>query len=131
MLQTIGGDCDTAVGGLAEIKNNNLKLKSSTFSDNGEESFEHELTGKDLMLSFIGKSVAEKLLKWQEKNLKKMNILITRPLIDIEDLMGKLFSLGHKIIHVPTLKISSANLIQLILKNIMHLYSQVLMQLKI
>ena len=39
-----------------------------------------------------------------------MNILITRPLIDIEDLMGKLFSLGHKIIHLPTLKISSAGL---------------------
>ena len=39
-----------------------------------------------------------------------MNILITRPLIDSEDLMGKLFSLGHKIIHVPTLKISKAEL---------------------
>ena len=39
-----------------------------------------------------------------------MNILITRPLIDAEDLMGKLFSLGHKIIHVPTLKISSTDL---------------------
>ena len=38
-----------------------------------------------------------------------MNILITRPLIDSEDLMGKLFSLGHKIVHIPTLKISSAN----------------------
>lgn len=37
-----------------------------------------------------------------------MNILITRPLIETEDLMAKLFSLGHKIIHVPTLKISSA-----------------------
>ena len=36
-----------------------------------------------------------------------MNILITRPLIDAEDLMGKLFSLGHKILHIPTLKISS------------------------
>ncbi len=39
-----------------------------------------------------------------------MNILITRPLIDSEDLMGKLFSLGHKIIHVPTLKISAVKL---------------------
>ncbi len=39
-----------------------------------------------------------------------MNILITRPLIDSEDLMGKLFSLGHKIIHMPTLKISTKNL---------------------
>ena len=38
-----------------------------------------------------------------------MNILITRPLIDSEDLMGKFFSLGHKIIHIPTLKISAAN----------------------
>ena len=38
-----------------------------------------------------------------------MNILITRPLIDSEDLMGKLFSLGHKIVHIPTLKISAAN----------------------
>jgi len=38
-----------------------------------------------------------------------MNILITRPLIDSEDLMGKLFSLGHKIIHIPTLKITPSN----------------------
>ena len=37
-----------------------------------------------------------------------MNILLTRSLIDTEDLMGKLFSLGHKIIHIPTLKISAA-----------------------
>ncbi len=34
-----------------------------------------------------------------------MNILITRPLIDAEDMMEKLFTLGHKIIHIPTLKI--------------------------
>ena len=34
-----------------------------------------------------------------------MNILITRPLMDAEDLMEKFFSLGHKIIHLPTLKI--------------------------
>ena len=36
-----------------------------------------------------------------------MNILITRPLIDAEDLMEKLFAYGHKIIHLPTLKISA------------------------
>ena len=34
-----------------------------------------------------------------------MNILITRPLMDAEDLMEKLFAYGHKIIHLPTLKI--------------------------
>ena len=35
-----------------------------------------------------------------------MNILITRPLMDAEDLMEKLFAYSHKIIHLPTLKIS-------------------------
>ena len=39
-----------------------------------------------------------------------MNVLLTRPLIDTEDLMGRLFSLGHKIIHIPTLKISAADI---------------------
>jgi uroporphyrinogen-III synthase len=38
-----------------------------------------------------------------------MNILLTRPLIDAEDLMGKFFSLGHNIIHIPTLKIISSD----------------------
>ena len=36
-----------------------------------------------------------------------MNIIFTRPLIEAEDLLKKFFSSGHKIIHVPTLKISS------------------------
>ena len=35
---------------------------------------------------------------------------MTRPLIDAEDLMEKIFSLGHKIIHIPTLKISSTKI---------------------
>jgi uroporphyrinogen-III synthase len=39
-----------------------------------------------------------------------MNILITRPLIDAEDLMENFFNFGHKIIHLPTLKILSANI---------------------
>ena len=71
MLQTIGGDCDTAVGGLAEIKNNNLRLKAQLFSDNGDECFEHELTGKDHNASLIGKSVGEKLLKLAGEKFKK------------------------------------------------------------
>jgi len=39
-----------------------------------------------------------------------MNILITRPLMDAEDLMEKLFAFGHKIIHLPTLKISTVDI---------------------
>ena len=71
MLQTIGGDCDTAIAGLAEITNNNLKLRAQLFSDNGEESFEYELIGKDIDASSIGKSVGEKLLKLAGEKFKK------------------------------------------------------------
>ena len=60
-----------------------------------------------------------------------MNILITRPLIDAEDLMGKLFSLGHKIIHIPTLKISTFKKDPIDEKNMMHLFLPALMQLEI
>ena len=71
MLQTIGGNCETAVGGLAEVHNNNLKLKAQLFSDLGDESFEYELTGKDKDASYVGKSVGEKLLSLAGKKFKK------------------------------------------------------------
>ncbi len=71
MLQTIGGDCDTAIGGLAEIENHNLKLKAQLFSDSGQESFEYELTGREADASFIGKSVGEKLLDLAGEKFKK------------------------------------------------------------
>ena len=71
MLQIIGGDCETAIGGLAVIKNNNLKLKAQLFSDSGSDSFEHELTGRDLEAINIGKAVGEKLLSLAGKEFKK------------------------------------------------------------
>ena len=39
-----------------------------------------------------------------------MNIIFTRPLLDSEDLMINFFKSGHKVIHMPTLSISSANM---------------------
>ena len=39
-----------------------------------------------------------------------MNIIFTRPLIDAEDLMTSFFSSKHKVIHLPTLNITSANM---------------------
>ena len=71
MLQTIGGDCETAVGGLAEIHNNNLRLKAQLFSDIGEDDFNYELTGKDTDASSIGKAVGEKLLSLAGEKFKK------------------------------------------------------------
>ena len=71
MLQTIGGDCETAIGGLAEIKDNNLKLRAQLFSDNGEEIFEHEFSGRDIDALQIGKTVGEKLLDLAGNKFKK------------------------------------------------------------
>ena len=48
------------------------KLKAQLFSDNGEDNFDYELTGKDIDASNIGKTVGEKLLfKAGEKYKKK------------------------------------------------------------
>ncbi|MDA9623777.1 hydroxymethylbilane synthase [Pelagibacteraceae bacterium] len=71
LLQTIGGDCETAVGGLAEIHDNNLKLKAQLFSDLGDESFEYEFIGRDADASYIGKTVGERLLSLAGKKFKK------------------------------------------------------------
>ena len=46
-----------------------------------------------------------------------MNIILTRPLNDTENLMNELFNLGHNIMHVPTLKITSANIEPVNIKN--------------
>jgi hydroxymethylbilane synthase len=71
MLQVLGGDCKTAVGGLAVIKNNNLKLKAQLFSDSGSNSFEYELAGRDTEAINIGKVVGEKLLSLAGTEFKK------------------------------------------------------------
>tara|TARA_B100001250_G_scaffold304623_1_gene266503 strand:+ start:509 stop:1429 length:921 start_codon:yes stop_codon:yes gene_type:complete len=71
ILQTIGGDCETAIGGLAKITNNNLELKAQLFSDKGDKSFDYGLTGPELDAADIGKTVGEKLLKLAGTEFKK------------------------------------------------------------
>ena len=71
MLQVVGGDCETAVGGLAEISNNNLKLKAQLFSDSGDESYTYEMTGSEKDALIIGKTVGQKLLDLAGDKFKK------------------------------------------------------------
>ena len=71
MLQVIGGDCETAIGALAVIENNKLKLKAQLFSDSGSNSFEHQISGQDIDAINIGKEVGEKLLSLAGKEFKK------------------------------------------------------------
>ncbi len=71
MLKTIGGNCETAVGGLAVIENNNLSLKAQLFSDSGLKSFEYKLSGQTVDAIKIGKKVGEELLKLAGSEFKK------------------------------------------------------------
>ena len=71
MLQTIGGNCETAVGGLAEISSNNLKLKAQLFSDLGNESFSYEMIGPENDALNIGEAVGKKLLDLAGSKFKK------------------------------------------------------------
>ncbi len=71
MLQALGGDCDTAVGGFAEINNDVLQLKAQLFSDTGDESFIYEMSGSKLDASKIGKEVGQKLLDLAGKKFSK------------------------------------------------------------
>ena len=71
MLKTIGGNCETAVGGLALIENNNLKLRAQLFSDTGSKSYEFKLSGSISEAVKIGRSVGEELLKLAGSEFKK------------------------------------------------------------
>ncbi len=64
MLKAIGGDCETAVGGLAIIENDNIKLRAQLFSDSGLKSYERELVGEINESTKIGKTVGKDLLKF-------------------------------------------------------------------
>ncbi len=71
LLKTIKGDCDTAIGGLAEIDNKVLKLKAELFSDDGKDSFNCEVIGNILDPFKIGKDAGEKLLSLAGSKFKK------------------------------------------------------------
>jgi len=71
MLKTIGGDCDTAVGGLAILIGNEIKLKAQLFSDVGDEDFFYESKGKKEDAIKIGEAVGNALLKKAGSKFKK------------------------------------------------------------
>ena len=71
LLKTIGGDCETAVGGLAIIENNKLILSAELFSDDGEKFFTHKIKGNKEDGINIGKIVGTKLLALAGNNFIK------------------------------------------------------------
>jgi hydroxymethylbilane synthase len=71
LLKTLGGDCDTAVGGLAVIENNELILSAQLFSDNGDQDFVYKAKGKRENGVNIGVLAGTELLKKAGNSFKK------------------------------------------------------------
>tara|TARA_B100000686_G_scaffold253503_1_gene264522 strand:- start:62 stop:997 length:936 start_codon:yes stop_codon:yes gene_type:complete len=63
LLEAIGGDCDTAIGGLAKLSNDKIFLKSELFSNDGKKKFEFENSGHFSQAREIGYKVGKELLK--------------------------------------------------------------------
>jgi hydroxymethylbilane synthase len=71
LLKTLGGDCDTAVGGLAVIENNELILSAQLFSDDGDQDFIYKVKGKREDGVSIGALAGTELLKKAGNSFKK------------------------------------------------------------
>tara|TARA_B100000029_G_scaffold502364_1_gene577500 strand:+ start:1546 stop:2481 length:936 start_codon:yes stop_codon:yes gene_type:complete len=63
LLEAIGGDCDTAIGGLAKLLNKKIFLKSELFSNDGNKKFKSQSSGDFKEAKEIGYQVGEELLK--------------------------------------------------------------------
>tara|TARA_B110000438_G_C15775510_1_gene633861 strand:+ start:275 stop:1210 length:936 start_codon:yes stop_codon:yes gene_type:complete len=63
LLEAIDGDCDTAIGGLAELSNDQIFLKSELFSNNGKKKFQAQSSGHYKEAKEIGYKVGKELLK--------------------------------------------------------------------
>jgi len=63
LLEAIGGDCDTAIGGLAKLSNQKISLKSELFSNDGNKKFEFQSSGHFKEAQEIGYKVGKELLK--------------------------------------------------------------------
>ena len=70
LLEAIGGDCDTAIGGLAKLSNDKISLKSELFSDDGNIKFEFQSSGHFKEAKEIGYRVGKELLKKAGTNFK-------------------------------------------------------------
>ena len=71
LLKTLGGDCDTAVGGLATIQKNELTLSAQLFSDSGDQYYMYKTKGKREDGLNIGAIAGTELLKKAGNNFKK------------------------------------------------------------
>ena len=70
-LESIGGDCDTAVGGYARIEGKKIKLEVELFSDDYKKVFKSSKALHIEESQILGKSVGTDILKQAGNNYKK------------------------------------------------------------
>jgi len=70
VLEAIGGDCDTAVGGFAKLLDNKIFLESELFSNDGRKKFIAKGFGNLNEAKEIGYKVGKELLKKAGPNFK-------------------------------------------------------------
>ena len=70
LLEAIGGDCDTAIGGLAKLSNEKIFLKSELFSNDGKKKFESQSSGHFKQAKEIGYKVGKELLNISGSDFK-------------------------------------------------------------
>ena len=70
VLEAIGGDCDTAVGGFAKLLDNKIFLESELFSNDGRKKFIAKDFGNPNEAKEIGYKVGKELLKKAGPNFK-------------------------------------------------------------
>ena len=69
-LKILDGDCETAVGGIAEIKNEKIRLEAELFSFDGKQRFYHSASKNITLANELGTEVGE-ILKKESKNSYK------------------------------------------------------------
>ena len=71
VLKVLEGDCETAVGAISIINNENISLKAELFSLDGKERF-HCKSSKDIKhAAELGIEIGENLIKQSKGNYKK------------------------------------------------------------
>ena len=71
LLKKLGGDCDTAVGGLATIQKNELTLSAQLFSDSGDQYYIYKTKGRREYGADIGAIVGMEILQKAGNSFKK------------------------------------------------------------
>ena len=71
VLKILEGDCETAVGAIANIRDNNINLEAELFSLDGKQHFYHKASKEIELSSLLGIEVGEILKKESKNSYKK------------------------------------------------------------